>query len=78
MGDSTTWEIHPKDSLSTTLFSTLPRELKMVVERDLEDQMSSKGKYLYFLCPSKQNPNMGASSEKTDSRSGMVEPMQRR
>ena len=77
MGKGTTWEIHPKARISTvTMFTTLSGKPKMVAERYMESQMPTKGKNIHLVCPCKQNPYMVASSEKTDSRTWVVQPMQ--
>ena len=62
LGKSTTWEIHFKARISTTLFTTLPGKLEMMEKRYLEAWMPTKGKNIHLVCPYKQDPSMGTST----------------
>ena len=72
MGKITTWEIHPKARLSTTMFTTLSGKPEMVAERYMESQIPTKGKYIHLVHSCKQNPYLGSSTEKTDSMPWLV------
>ena len=77
MGKGTTWEIHPKARISTTMFTTLLGKPEMVAERYMEAEIPTKGKNIHLVHSCKQNPYLGSSTEKTDSRPWLVQFMQR-
>ena len=77
MGEGTTWEIHPKARISTTMFKTLLGKPEMVAERYMEAEIPTKGKNIHLVHSCKQNPYLGSSTETIDNRSWLVQFMQR-
>ena len=63
MGKGTTWEIHPKARISTTMFTTLSRKPEMMEERYMEAQIPTRGKNIHLVHPCKQNPYLGSSTK---------------